>query len=416
MEDAKEFYLLGVSFRTAAAAVREAWHFSASDAQALLRRAADAWPEWEAAVLSTCNRTEIYLAAPAKAQGVKCWLALLHTSRPDLPALGGRCRRYARRGWSAADHLFRVACGLESAILGDVQVLSQVKAAWSLAAEAGTLGKFLQQTFRQAVTLGRRARTETAISQGRAGIGSAVADWLAPRLGPSASGRTVRLVLLGAGEAARDVAHQLSKRRLGELCFLNRTETRSIELARCYAGRAKPWEALAESLAEADVVIAATAAPRPILGRALLEDVMRHRLSRPLLIVDAGLPRNVEPGSPVEVIDVDALREQQAEAWRQRQAAVPAVEALVREEVRAWQQWRAALPLEGLIKLLYQEADQRCRVAAQQLAAAGPLSREQAEYVVSRSVRQMLHRHVSSLRGWAGQTPAANLRTEDRTH
>jgi glutamyl-tRNA reductase len=407
MEAAKELYLLGVSFRTAPAPVREAWHFSAPDARALLRRAADAWPGWEAAVLSTCNRTEFYLAAPAGAPAVKGWLAWLRDSRPDVPPLGGRCPRYARRGWAAARHLFRVACGLDSAILGDVQVLGQVKAAWSLAAQAGTLGKFLQQTLRHAVTAGRQARAETAISQGCASIGSALAGWLAPRCRSAALGRAVHVVILGAGEVARNVAHHLSKQGLGELCFLNRTEARAVELARSCAGRALPWGALTEALAGADVVIAATAAPRPVLGRALLEQVVERRPGHPLLVVDAGLPRNVEPGSPAEVIDVDALREPREAVLRQRQAAVPAVEALVEREVQAWRRWQAALPLEGLIKHLYQEVGRQCQAVAQQLAAAGSPTSERAAHVVTRSVKRLLHRHVCGLRRWAGKAPSA---------
>jgi glutamyl-tRNA reductase len=405
MEPAKVFHLLGVSFHTAPAAVREAWHFRAPDALALLRRAADALPGWEAAVLSTCNRTEYYLAVPPRMPVLTYWLALLHNERPDAPPLGGRCRRYARQGRAAARHLFRVACGLDSAVLGDVQILSQVRSACPLAAEAGTLGKLLQQTFQAAVAVGRRARAETDVSRGCASIGSALADWLAPRCRPSAPGQAARIVLLGAGEAARNIAHHLSKRGVGELCVLNRTESRAVELARSCAGRARPWETLAESLTEADVVIAVTAAPQPVLGRALLEEVVRRRPGRPLLVIDAGLPRNVEPGAAAEVVDLDALQERQAEVLRRRQAAVPAVEALVQQAVREWRRRWAAAPIEGLIKRLYQEADRQCQAAARQLAAAGPLSLEHAEHVVSRSVKRLLHWHVRSLRG-RGEDPA----------
>jgi glutamyl-tRNA reductase len=324
---------------------------------------------------------------------------LLRAERPDAPCLGGRNSRYARQGQAAARHLFRVACGLDSAVLGDVQILSQVRAACSLAAQAGALGKCLQQTFQAAVAVGRQARAETAISRGCASIGSALADWLALRCPPLTSGQAVRIVLLGAGDAARNIAHHVSKRGLGELCILNRTEGRAVELARSCAGRALPWEALAEALTEADVVIAATAAPQPVLGRALLEQVLRRRPARPLLVIDAGLPRNVEPGAAAEVVDLDALEEQQAAVLHRRQAAVPMVEALVQRAVREWRRQRAAAPIEGLIKRLYQEADRECQAAAQQLTESGPLSLEHAEQVVSRSVKRLLHGHVRCLRG-----------------
>jgi glutamyl-tRNA reductase len=138
----------------------------------------------------------------------------------------------------------------------------------------------------------------------------------------------------------------------------------------------------------------------------MLEQAVGRRPDRPLLVVDAGLPRNVEPGSPAEVIDLDALREGQEAVLRQRQAAVPAVEALVAKETRAWGRWQAALPLEGLIKDLYREVGRQCRAAARQLAGDGPLSVERAEQVVARSVKELLHPHVCGLRRWAGTAPA----------
>ena len=413
MDATQELHLLGVNYRTAPAPVREAWHFSAPEVLALLRRAAALWPRREAAILCTCARTEIYVAAPAQAPAARDWLALLRASWPDVAPLGGRRRRYTRSGRAAADHLFRVACGLDSAIRGDVQVLGQVKAARSLAAEAGTLSKLLQQTFQQALAVGRRARAETAISWGCAGIGSALAGCLAARRQAAAPGRPAQVVILGAGEVAWDIARHLHKRGLGALCFLNRTQSRAAELAGRCAGRVRPWGALPEALAEADVAIAATAAPEPVLTRALLEDVMRRRRDRPLLVVDAGLPRNVEPGSTAELIDIDTLREHQETVRQKRQAAVPAVEALVAEELSAWQRWQAALPLEGLIKHLYQEADRQCHDAAERLATTSAVTLEHAEHVVAKAVRQLLHRHVRGLRGWAGQALSAAPGTND---
>jgi glutamyl-tRNA reductase len=401
MEGTKVLHLCGVNFRTAPAGVREVWHFTAPEAQALLRRTAGALPELEAVVLSTCNRTEFYLAAEAGGQVVARWRALVRTSRPRGPFLGGRGRRYERRGRAAARHLFRVAAGLDSAILGDVQILSQVKAAWSLAATAGALGKSLQQTLHHAVRVGRRARAETAISQGCASIGSALAGWLAPRCRAAASGQPVHIVVLGAGEAARNIAHHLSKPHLGRLSFLNRTEARAADLAKQCAGQAYPWQALPEVLAAADVVIAATAAPRPVLERALLEQVVGRRPGRPLLVVDAGLPRNVEPGGLAEVVGIDTLREQQESVLRQRQTAVPAAEVLVDQEVRAWRRWWAARPVEALIKRLYQDVHRHCGLVAHELAAVSAVSAERAEQIVSRSVKRLLHRHVRDLRDHA---------------
>jgi glutamyl-tRNA reductase len=152
---------------------------------------------------------------------------------------------------------------------------------------------------------------------------------------------------------------------------------------------------------ETDIVIAATAASEPILRRAVLDEQVSLRLRRPLLVIDAGLPRNVKPSAAVTVIDIDAIRERQEAVLIQRQAAVPDVERIVEDEMRAWERWYASLPLESLIKVLYREVTSCSQEAAQHLLTPGALTPAQAEHVVSRSVKRLLHGHVRRLRGLA---------------
>lgn len=398
MEHAKELHLLGVSYRTAPAAVREALSFSRLEAAALLREAASEIAELEAVVLSTCNRSEFYLAVPAGSGAVESWLARICSTRPGAPILRSDCLRYQSSGSEAARHLFHVASGLDSAVLGDVQILGQVKEAMAVAAESATLGGVLDRTFCQAIRVGKRARKETAIGRGAASTGSALVGMICERSLSRESGRVSRVLIIGAGEIARDIGRHAAKRGLWELVFINRTVERARELAGYCGGRGQEWSSLRSALMEADIAIAATAASQPILRREMLEEVAAMRSGRPLLVIDAGLPRNVEEGSSVEVIDIDAIRERQDDVLEQRRAAVPGVEDMVEGEVKAWERWHASLPLEGVIKELYQEVSAHSRQAARTLATSGALTVAQTEQIISRSLKQLLHPHVRRLR------------------
>ncbi len=160
------------------------------------------------------------------------------------------------------------------------------------------------------------------------------------------------------------------------------------------------WSKLDEALSAADVVITATAATEPILRRSRLEPLVRMRGKQPLLVVDAGMPRNVEPSSTVEVIDVDSIRERQQTVLTQRRAAIPSVERLIQEELRAWERWHARRPVEAVIKSLYQDAEAKSHEMAGQLAGSGTpgLEHSQAEQILLQSFKKLLHEHVRRLR------------------
>jgi len=227
MEDTKGLHLLGVSFRTAPVAVREALSFNRSQAAALLHDATAEMPGLEAVVLSTCNRTECYLAVPPDREAVANWLTYLRRVRPWAPILRSDCLCYELQDTAAARHLFGVACGLDSAILGDVQILSQVKASLQVAAESGTLGSTLQRVFSQAVHAGKRARRETPIGQGAASVGSVLAAMLAERFITQQVGDGIHILIIGAGEAARNIGQHIAKRQLGTVTFINRTDVQA---------------------------------------------------------------------------------------------------------------------------------------------------------------------------------------------
>lgn len=410
MAPAKELSLLGVSFRTAPVAVREGLSFQPAEAAALLHDAM-AMTGCEAAVLSTCNRTEFYLVAPGEAAVVEQWLTYLPRLRPRAPILNSECRRYQLSGSEAVRHLVRVACGLDSAVLGDRQILSQIKEAAGIAAEAGTMGAHLNQAFAQAIRAGKQARAETRISYGAASLGSALAELISRHVAGCTYEQAPRILVIGAGQIARDIGWNLAKRKVGKLTFLNRSVEGAASLAEHCGGQALAWSQLDWALDSADVIVAATSAKEPILRRERLDSLLELRPMHPPLVVDAGVPRNAEAGSALRVADIDAIREQRQQVLAVRRAAVPAVDAMVEREVASWVQWRETRPVEDAIGSLYREAVLFGHEASRQLFSCGTPSPERAEEIFLRTFRRVLHGPVRRLR--AQHVPPRALPTHE---
>ncbi len=387
----KELRLLGASYCTAPVEVRESLgHFVAETKARLLPNEPE---ELELVVLSTCNRIEIYTWAPIQADYLDQWFRQIADSIRPGGAFSNETL-YHHRGESAARHLFRVACGLDSAVLGDVQILSQIKQARTAAKEARRLGIFLEQIFRVAIQAGKRARHETEIGYGAASVGSALASMLRHR---SNSG-SFRILLIGAGNAARNIGLHLAKSELGSIVCINRTRHKANELALQLGGKSRAWDELEPALLESDLVIAATSAAEPVLQKNDLEELARRRRGAPILIVDAGLPRNVEPGSPLDVIGIDEVRERQEQVMARRRASVPSVERIVQDAVEEWRHWVVSRPIEEIVRSLFQEVPSYTRQAAASLVDGKVLTPEKAERILEKSVRQLLHDHVRRLR------------------
>jgi len=403
-----DLVLFGVSFRTAPLAVRKTLAFDPAEIADLLSRARAELPGLEALVLSTCNRTEFYLGA----DDAHAWHELLKRVRPATPATPMDCHFYERRGVEAFRHLARLACGLESAILGDKQVLSQLRAAVTLARDHGTLGRELSEATGAALRLGRAARAQSSIAAGSAGIGSAVAATLlggsqrrhpGDTPGPLDRPETKRVAIVGAGEAAQSVARHLAKGGIVDLTFCNRTVERADRMAVEYGGATRPWAQLETVLRSVDAAVVATSAPSPVLGARTLAWIGEWRQAagqRPLTVIDAGFPPQVESPGPargVRLIPLDALRQGEDEALAARRAAVPVVEAMVDEALDAWQRRRSELRLSASIRRLHEEAEAVTRELAGELSALG-VSAGDAEQMVRKPVRRLLHELVTELR------------------
>lgn len=313
---------VGVTFGDADPVVRRALALDAGRAD-VVRRALARERVVEAVLVATCHRTEVVMAAggltPAAAIGV--FHRVLSATGPTDRAwcLDAGPRVFV--GPDAVEHVFRVACGLDSALLGDADVLGQLRAAWHAADAAGSTGRLLRRLFRDAFAVGRRARAATTIGAGGAGVGSAVAAAL--------EGRPGAVLLIGAGAAATTIGRRLAKHDGRSIVVLNRSFDRAARLAGELGGRAGSLTDLRRELAAAHVVVTAVGAPQPIVAAADLHAV-RAQLPwwRPL-IVDAGSPPDVETAPGFDIVGLDSLAARAAARDRERRAAVSAVSELI---------------------------------------------------------------------------------------
>lgn len=385
----RAFFLLGVDFRDCSRAVRDAVRVGADELPALLAALRTGVPGVEELVLlSTCNRTEIY-AAGDRASATLLAECFAVERRIDDPIPWVHLD-----GQAAAKHLFRVACGLESAILGDAQIAGQVRAAHLAACAAGTSGSDLHRVFQAALQVSGRVRRATGLARGEAGLGAAVTS-VVRDLGPIRSA-----LIIGAGDAARDVCLHLTKRLGIPLRIANRSAERAEELASSCGAEVVAWRDVQAVVADVDLVVAATSALVPLLTTSALEEAGRFR-ARPLAIIDVGVPRNTEPAPGVVRIDLDAIVVRQEKALAGRQSALPAAEERVAEEVRKWASFDEVRAREEAIKLLFLEADGACEALLGERVAdevGGAVER------IRSRLAGVLGRHACRLRGQRPRT------------
>ncbi|MGK0238068.1 MAG: glutamyl-tRNA reductase [Candidatus Pelagisphaera sp.] len=398
LEAGSRLRLLGVSFRTAPVAVRESLSFATEDARSFQEAFSQANPGIELMILSTCNRTEFYLASEDGPYATKLLLESLRLYRPGASIFNSNCRLYERHDVAAARHLFRVASGLDSAILGDGQILGQVKSAMRLAGEAGSMGASLNHVLTRTMRVAKRSCTQTEIGRGNVGLGSAVAALLRERETKFSNvSRSPRTLILGAGEIASEIGRNLSKNSSQELVFMNRNRNRAELLAAHCGGRVEDWESLPQALAEADFVIAATASSIPIVTEALVGTRLNGRTC---LYVDAGVPRNIEMLPGREVLNVDSIRSYQKIALETRQSAIPIVERLVELELKAWSLAESQNPVEEMIATLFRKVKE-LRSDNSSLISD---DKNRTDSTLHRSIDELLGKHARELREWSRKT------------
>ncbi len=337
-----EYALFGVNHRTAPLAVRERLALNGPRLEAVLQRLRGQEAVEEAVILSTCNRVELYITA---ADRQAAWQATADALR-EICELGPGAEvdfeRHLYKLWGvdAIGHLFRVASSLDSMVLGEPQILGQLKTAYAAAAEVGAVGPRLNRAMHRAFSAAKRVRTETQIGEG--GISVAyVAAQLAERIFGSLKGRQVLLV--GAGEMAELAARHLKDAGTTELTIANRSLERAQALADALQGVAHPLEELPHLLEVADIVITSTGSPRALLRRRHLQTIMRARKQRPIFLIDIAVPRDIEPGcgelDNVYLYDVDDLQQVVADNVAERRREAERAQRIVTEEVERFVQW-----------------------------------------------------------------------------
>jgi glutamyl-tRNA reductase len=320
-----QIFCLGLSHHTAAVSLRECFAVAETETDRFLTALRQEAGLREAVLLSTCNRVEVYGAAPGPAGEPREAVAALLRRR------AGQDAPFYRLGEAeAVRHLFRVAAGLDSMVTGETEILGQVKDAYATAFGAGHTGGCLNHLFQQTFRAAKRVRTETAIGRGAVSVGSAAAGLAGSVLGDLAS---CRAVLLGAGEVGEGVARSLCARGLGEWLVSNRTATRAEALAAGLGGQAVAFDHWRDHLATADIVIASAASPVRLLRAGELVPVLAVREGRPLFLLDLAVPRDFDPAirhlPGVVLHDIDALEAVAREGESLRAAEVAKAEALV---------------------------------------------------------------------------------------
>jgi glutamyl-tRNA reductase len=385
--------LVGTSHHRASVELREQLFVSAAENRELVERLAGA--DAEAVVLSTCNRTELYLThgdeEAAQARAFAELTALAGLSESEIaPAL------YTLTDEAAALHVFRVAAGLDSLIPGEAQILGQVRGAYEAAREAGTAGPVLHRLFRQALRVGRRVRTETAIGENPASISSAAAE-LAERVFGTLEGR--RILVLGAGKMSDLATVNLISRGVDSVFVANRSVERAERLARRFGGRAAGLDAVEAELENADVVVASTSARGYVLSAEQVERAMRTRKGRPIFFVDIAVPRDIDPAvNEIEgcyLYDVDDLERVVEESVAGRRTEAVRAEAIVADEADRFRDWLLSLDVVPAIASLRALAesireDELAR-AEGRLGSLSPSQRRAVESLTAQIVNKLLH-------------------------
>ncbi|PYU81756.1 MAG: glutamyl-tRNA reductase [Acidobacteria bacterium] len=348
-----EIVLVGLNHRTAPVEVRERVSFTAEQA----RRAAEELRARgileETLVLSTCNRSEVYGVPPESshecAPGLSTFLSEFHSVRADILSVS----LYHHYDHEAVRHLFRVSAGLDSMMLGEAEILGQVREAYRFAHEQGATGPVLNRLFQGALEVGKRVRTETELGTRPMSVASAGVK-LAERIFGKLSER--RALVLGAGTISEQVVSQLRDRGIAQLHVMNRSRDRADELARQFGGKVVGWGEWETALQSPDVVVSSVSADEPVLRRDIVERAMAARGNRALFLMDLGVPRNIDPSVGelynVYVYNTDDLSEIVRQNRNARESEVPRAQGIVDEHVTKFLSWQASVELVGLVDAL----------------------------------------------------------------
>ena len=413
-------HCLGLSHTTAPLALREQLSFSETGIRPALARlscGAVSTAAAEMIILSTCNRTELYAVSDRKIfPDLEAFLA--DTRGVKQEEFSPHLYRY--HGMDAVSHLFKVAAGLDSLVIGEPQILGQVTKALELARGQNTAGPVLNRLFQAAIHAGKRARTETAISRNPASVSS---------LAASLSERTVhniaeaQIVILGAGEMAELAVEALRKRGAQKILVINRTLERAQTLAQRWDAQATTFESIDAALVSADILIASTGAPHTLISREMTETAMAQRPERPLVLVDIAVPRDIDPDAAdlprVRLYDMDSLNAQLEHSLAERMAEVPQVQSIVDQEVAEFAEYMKSFEVIPIIADMRRQAESIRLVELEKTLRRMPdltdAERERIAALTEALVNKLLDAPVRRLRAEAASPHAPEYAALTRT-
>jgi glutamyl-tRNA reductase len=399
--------LLGLNHATAPLAVREQAALDGPQRRKALAALAERFPGCEGVLLSTCNRVELYVAGPAtpgepggaRAEELIAFLA-------GLGGLGADAMQrhlYQKRGRAVVSHLFEVAASLDSMVVGETQILGQVREAYETAQSAGMTGAMLNPLFQRALAVGKLVMHETAIGEGKLSVASAAVDY-ARQIFDQFGDKTV--LSIGAGKMAALVLRHFADLRPGKLLVCNRDAGKAEALAEQFGGIAAPFERLGEHLTAADIVVSSTGSAKPIITREGFEALVKARRYRPIFLIDIALPRDVEAAvgelENVYLYNIDDLQQVVAQTQEQRGGAVAAAREIVQQHVTAFARWHQAREMGPAIDQLRQRYHAMAREELQRTLNKLPnISDEEKahlEELSRRLVNKLLHAPLRALR------------------
>ena len=405
MTSSMEIVLVGLNHLTAPVEVRERYSFTNDQA----RRAAEELRArgilQETLVLSTCNRSEIYGVPPdsihESALGLSNYLCEFHSVGHDVLSVS----LYHHYDRAAVRHLFRVAAGLDSMLLGEAEILGQVREAYRFAHEFGATGPVLNRLFQGALEVGKRVRAETELGARPMSVASAGVK-LAERIFGKLHERTA--LVLGAGTISEQVVSQLRVRGVAHLYVMNRSRDKAEALAAEFGGRVIDWANWDDALQNADVVVSSVSTEEPVLQKEILERAMHARGNRALFLMDLGVPRNIDSAAAklynVYLYNLDDLSEIVQQNRQARESEVPGAEALVDEHIGKFLSWQASVELVGLVEALRSRLrEDRAAFLHEHIASMQNLSesdRDRVEVLMDELLEKLV------------LEPAENLRTE----
>ncbi len=391
------FNILGLNHKTAPVALREKVAFNEERLVAALRTLRQESGVAEVVILSTCNRTEVYWSGSASGAELTQWLERHHGDDLDIAS-----SLYVHQEQQAVEHAFSVASGLDSMVLGEAQILGQLKDAYRVAQEAGSTGPALNKLFQAAFSAAKRVRTETQIGANAVSLASATVS-LARRMYADLGAKTA--LLIGAGEMNALAARHLASAGVKRIVISNRTLSRAQSLAAEIKGYAVDLTQLDKELADADIVVSCTASPTALVTKSAAAAALRVRRRRPIFMVDLAVPRDIDPAvadlEDIYLFSIDDLQQLVDENRQQREVAAGGARELIVQEVARFLAESRAKEAGPAIRALRQQADgirEQTLEQSRRMLAAGKPPEEVLEYLANTLTNRLMHAPIQALR------------------